>query len=160
MTICKQNNKRLAVSIVPSFYCKTNCPYCYLGNLRTNKQVVPIDSVIVRLNQLIENDYTFDSISIYGGEISLFGQQYLSLLFQTAKQYCNNVGIATNGQNKQIFELCKQFEISPLVSLNQERPDYKRSLKLIKSIQCSVGVVVLPSVLQQTAEQFCRQFDQ
>lgn len=44
MTICKQNNKRLAVSIVPSFYCKTNWPYCYLGNLRTNnsglKQII------------------------------------------------------------------------------------------------------------------------
>ena len=152
--------KPISVSIIPSFYCKTGCPYCYLGNLRNDQATVSIKNIKKQLQTLVDNDYVITSISLYGGEVSLLSQQYLSDLFVLCKQYCDAVGVATNGQNKQIFELCTQFDVGVLISLNQERPDYKRSLKLIDQCpNCSVGVVVLPSILQQTSAQFCQFFD-
>ena len=153
--------KPISVSIIPSFYCKTNCPYCYLNELRQDHTTIAIDNIVDRLQDLVNNGYLITSISLYGGELSLLDQQYLVELFKTCKQYCNAVGVATNGQNKQIFELCDQFDVSVLISLNQERPDYKRSLKLIEqNPNCSVGVVVLPSILNQSSAQFCQVFDQ
>lgn len=153
------NMKKLSVSIIPSFVCKTNCRYCYLGDLRKDSTKVPVHIIKQRLQQLVDRGYCCDTISIYGGELSLLPIEYLDQLFETTKQYCERVGISTNGQQRQIFDLCKKHNVDIAVSLNKERPDYKRNLKLIKQIDCSVGVVVLPSVLNSTAKQFCDFFD-
>lgn len=153
-------NKHIDLSIVPSFYCNMNCPYCYLNDLRNNQEVVSIESIRNRIKQLKRGEYQIVSISIYGGEVSLLDESYVDQLLQLTKQYCDIVGVTTNGQNRYIFDLCSKHNIRPMISYNQERPDHKRALQLIKQYDCTVGVVVLPSVLEQTAEQFCDLFDQ
>lgn len=155
-----QNTNNLAVSIVPTFYCLTGCKYCYLQELRDDETCIAVNIIDSRLRQITQHGYAISSISIYGGEVSLLPEQYIDCLLMLAKQYCSNVGVATNGQNVKIFDLCKKHDVGIMISLNQERPDYKRNLKLIKRISnCTVGVVVLPHILNQTPKQFCDLFD-
>lgn len=152
--------KQLSISIIPSFYCKTNCCYCYLKDLRNQTDIIAIQCIDNMLQTIISKNYQISSISIYGGEISLLNEHYLHALFSMCKGVCDNVGIVTNGQHKYIFDLCKKHDVGVMISLNQERPDYKRNLKLIKRISnCTVGVVVLPHILNQTPKQFCDLFD-
>lgn len=40
------------LSIHPTFYCNYRCPYCYLGNLREQKQVLALDVLSDRLREI------------------------------------------------------------------------------------------------------------
>lgn len=54
------------LSIHPTFYCNYRCPYCYLGNLREQKQVLALDVLSDRLKE-IQKLYSISSTQILGG---------------------------------------------------------------------------------------------
>lgn len=157
MIISNQSTNRISLSIIPSYYCSQNCEYCYLGDNRKDKTVASLEDIKARLNEL--NDYTITSISIYGGEVSELPFDYLQQLIDICKQYCQTIGIASNLYNKAIIEFCKSNNVGLLVSYNEERPDYKRVKNVIKTIDCTVGVVALPSIIKRDIDDLIREFD-
>lgn len=141
---------RISLSIIPTYWCKTNCKYCYLGSLRQNKTVLSLQCLNEKLSQLKEGGYLIDSVSVYGGEISLLDHDYLRELVSITRRYVsenNAIGFCTSGYERSIFKLAKQLDVDITIPLNQERPDYKKNLQIAKQYQCVLGVVVLPSII-------------
>lgn len=148
--------KKISLSIIPTYWCKTNCKYCYLGDLRKDQTTLDLQCLDNKLHQLVENDYVIDSISVYGGEISLLDEQYLIQIVKIIRSHVSNqvtIGFCTSGYNRSIFELAEYLKVRVTIPLNQERPDYKKNLQLIKQHNCSLGVVVLPSIINTPVDQ-------
>ena len=154
--------KKISLSIIPTYWCKTNCKYCYLGDLRKDQTTLDLQCLDNKLHQLVENDYVIDSISVYGGEISLLDEQYLIQIVKIIRSHVSNqvtIGFCTSGYNRSIFELAEYLKVRVTIPLNQERPDYKKNLQLIKQHNCSLGVVVLPSTINTPVDQLVEFYD-
>lgn len=154
--------KKISLSIIPTYWCKTNCKYCYLGDLRKDQTTLDLQCLDNKLHQLVENDYVIDSISVYGGEISLLDEQYLIQIVKIIRSHVSNqvtIGFCTSGYNRSIFELAEYLKVRVTIPLNQERPDYKKNLQLIKQHNCSLGVVVLPSIVNTPVDQLVEFYD-
>lgn len=154
--------KKISLSIIPTYWCKTNCKYCYLGDLRKDQTTLDLQCLDNKLHQLVENDYVIDSISVYGGEISLLDEQYLIQIVKIIRSHVSNqvtIGFCTSGYNRSIFELAEYLKVRVTIPLNQERPDYKKNLQLIKQHNCSLGVVVLPSIINTPVDQLVEFYD-
>lgn len=154
--------KKISLSIIPTYWCKTNCKYCYLGDLRKDQTTLDLQCLDNKLHQLVENDYVIDSISVYGGEISLLDEQYLIQIVKIIRSHVSNqvtIGFCTSGYNRSIFELAEYLKVRVTIPLNQERPDYKKNLQLIKQHNCSLGVVVLPSIINTPVDKLVEFYD-
>ncbi len=154
--------KKISLSIIPTYWCKTNCKYCYLGDLRKDQTTLDLQCLDNKLHQLVENDYVIDSISVYGGEISLLDEQYLIQIVKIIRSHVSNqitIGFCTSGYNRSIFELAEYLKVRVTIPLNQERPDYKKNLQLTKQHNCSLGVVVLPSIVNTPVDQLVEFYD-
>lgn len=154
--------KKISLSIIPTYWCKTNCKYCYLGDLRKDQTTLDLQCLDNKLHQLVENDYVVDSISVYGGEISLLDEQYLIQIVKIIRSHVSNqvtIGFCTSGYNRSIFELAEYLKVIVTIPLNQERPDYKKNLQLAKLHNCSLGVVVLPSIINTPVDQLVEFYD-
>lgn len=154
--------KKISLSIIPTYWCKTNCKYCYLGDLRKDQTTLDLQRLDDKLCQLIEDNYTIDSVSVYGGEISLLDEQYLQQFVEIVRQYVSKqvaIGFCTSGYNRSIFELAERLNVGVTIPLNQERPDYKKNLQLAKQYNCSLGVVVLPSIVNTPVDQLVEFYD-
>lgn len=154
--------KKISLSIIPTYWCKTNCKYCYLGDLRKDQTTLDLQCLDNKLHQLVENDYVIDSISVCGGEISLLDEQYLIQIVKIIRSHVSNqvtIGFCTSGYNRSIFELAEYLKVRVTIPLNQERPDYKKNLQLIKQHNCSLGVVVLPSIINTPVDQLVEFYD-
>ena len=154
--------KKISLSIIPTYWCKTNCKYCYLGDLRKDQTTLDLQCLDNKLHQLVENDYVIDSISVYGGEISLLDEQYLIQIVKIIRSHVSNqvtIGFCTSGYNRSIFELAEYLKVRVTIPLNQERPDYKKNLQLAKLHNCSLGVVVLPSIINTPVDQLVEFYD-
>ena len=154
--------KKISLSIIPTYWCKTNCKYCYLGDLRKDQTTLDLQCLDNKLHQLVENDYVIDSISVYGGEISLLDEQYLIQIVKIIRSHVSNqvtIGFCTSGYNRSIFELAEYLKVRVTIPLNQERPAYKKNLQLIKQHNCSLGVVVLPSIINTPVDQLVEFYD-
>ena len=135
----------MTVSLCPTFFCAMGCPYCYLGALRDDGRLLPLDRAADVLDEISECA-RIDEIAVFGGEVSTLGHDYLSGLASICKLHCPKVGVSTNLADPFVFHC---FD-SVAVSLNQERPDYLATLELVRSCKSpfSVNMVVLPSVVQ------------
>lgn len=154
--------KKISISIIPTYWCKTNCKYCYLGDLRKDQTTLDLQCLENKLYQLIEDDYNIDSVSVYGGEISLLEERYLHHLVEIIRSHVSNqvaIGFCTSGYNRSIFELAEYLKVGVTIPLNQERPDYKKNLQLTKQHNCSLGVVVLPSIINTPVDQLVEFYD-
>ena len=154
--------KKISLSIIPTYWCKTNCKYCYLGDLRKDQTTLDLQCLDNKLHQLVENDYVIDSISVYGGEISLLDEQYLIQIVKIIRSHVSNqvtIGFCTSGYNRSIFGLAEYLKVRVTIPLNQERPDYKKNLQLTKQHNCSLGVVVLPSIVNTPVDQLVEFYD-
>lgn len=126
------------VSIIPSFYCNRHCKYCYQLDQNDDKTLLNIDVLNRRLNDL-KSRYNIDTISIYGGEISLLDQSYLNRLFDLTKRYCDNVNINSNFANKSIIDIALNKQIAIGTSINLDRDDYKYVCKVLKSLPTEIA---------------------
>lgn len=133
--------KKISLSIIPTYWCKTNCKHCYLGDLRKDQTTLDLQCLENKLHQLVENDYTIDSISVYGGEISLLDEQYLIQIVKIIRSHVSNqvtIGFCTSGYNRSIFELAEYLKVRVTIPLNQETGLQKESTTY-KTTQLLVG---------------------
>lgn len=138
------------LSIHPTFNCNYRCPYCYLGNLRDNEQVLPLQVLSDRLSE-VKSLYNISSIQILGGEVSLLRENYLYELCSMLEGIPHS--ITTNLSNTWLINFCLQNNVGMGVSLNEERPNYDLTLKRLKILKGMKGItissVVLPSLIKK-----------
>lgn len=142
------------ISIMPTYKCNFDCEYCYLGELTKNKKILDLNILNERLSE-IEKKYIIETVTIYGGEISLLDKKYLDDLYSLTKDY--DPLLVTNLSNEWIIEYSLNKNLNVSISLNEERPHYKQTLEKIykyKNLKnLSLSVVVLPSLLKRDVKE-------
>lgn len=139
---------------MPTFRCNYRCSYCYLGKRVENDSFLNLTVLDQRLSEL-SKEFSFDFVSIYGGEMGLFSEKYVSELCKIISHYCDHYGFSTNFSRKWFNDYCQKNCLPLLISLNKERPNYESTLSRLKKYHhtnATLGVVVLPSVLNENVE--------
>lgn len=143
------SKQQLQLSIIPSYFCNYNCEYCYLGKLRSERTLLPLNTLLNRMQEL-EQEHFIDHITVYGGEISLLSKEYIQELYNFIQSY--KVTFVTNLSNDWLVDFCKEKNIHLSISLNEERQYYDKTLtKLLemeKTSNMDLSIVVLPSILK------------
>ena len=147
------------LSIQPSFRCNFKCPYCYLGSLRTEPQILDLALLEQRLQELTSNTY-IECVDVFGGEIGLLPMDYLRELLKLLNKYLvqgQAINLTTNFSNLKILKLVKEFEgtcnVGLGLSYNFERQNfeaidlYLRTGKDFPKRLCTL-IVVLPSIIK------------
>lgn len=144
----------MILHVMTNYTCNYNCEYCYLGDLKSDKQILDLTKLKKQLEEIARLD-TIDSISLYGGEITLLPLNYIMELYDICKTYAP-VSIITNYSNKTYNNYFKAKGIDLSTSINEERDcnaltesellinDYK-NLSLIQ--------VVTPSLLKKSPKE-------
>ncbi len=96
--MAKITRPKLALSVNPLYRCNLNCPFCYLGSLKNNSNILDLTYLAKILNQASMR-YDIEVIDIYGGEISLLSDFYFDFLVKLCKTFSKNVNITTNFVN-------------------------------------------------------------
>lgn len=153
--------KDILVSIIPSYLCHYNCPFCFLGNLRENDTLLDLGILKQRL-LTISQEYKITQIDLFGGELGELNRSYLKNLINTCIEFNPKlITVTTNFLNDVCLDLVKEYEsrvnIILNISLNKERlknslverrvEEYLRTKQLPKHTELSY--VVLPSVLYE-----------
>lgn len=155
MKLCPMNKYIDNLSIQPSFYCNFNCPYCYLGKLRKDESLLPLNKLEMRLKEISEKYYV-RNITLYGGEISLLDKGYLQSLSNLCESICSKITVVSNLSNLWLVDFCDSKNYTLSISLNEERPNYIKTLNKIESLERkdnkNLSIVVLPSILNKSPE--------
>lgn len=71
-------NNIIHLSINSSYFCNFRCPSCYLTEQQLlNKELLPLDKLDERLNEIKAYGVDLGHADVYGGEIMLYPQGYL-----------------------------------------------------------------------------------
>lgn len=150
-----------SLSIIPSYNCNFHCKYCYLGKLTYQKDILSLDVIQNRLYE-IKTKYNIDRVILFGGEISILNKDYIESLYNLVKDY--TVTFVTNLSQDWFINYCLAKNVSLSVSLNEERPEYKRTLQKLKALKglknICLSVVVLPSLLCKTPKEILDFFEE
>ena len=136
------------VNIIPTYHCQLHCDYCFLGNQFDNKQCIDLNVLEDQLKEVSEV-YGIDRIDLFGGELSTYNE--IGRLVTIVEQFSSNISLATNCQNPDILNYIDRVDLS--ISLNPSRNDFKRNVKLIKSLpkdvrsKLYISTVVLPDLI-------------
>lgn len=151
---------KLHVSIIPTYLCNYNCEYCYLGELRKNKEILSLSNLKYKINEL-SNCFNIENVVVYGGEISLLDESYIQSLVKIIKPY--NISFVSNISNDWIIDFCDANNIHLSISLNEERDNYQTTLNKLQSLNYKnnkeLSVVVLPSLLNKNPKDLLEFYD-
>lgn len=141
----------LICHVMPTYSCNQHCPYCYLPAVKSMK---PLSlTVLEERFEEIETRYSLERINIYGGEISLLPDDYLSRLFSLCREHCASISAITNLSHPDIIE--KFPEADWCVSVNDERPNNDWVMQYLLTHEhkhITLSQVVTPSVIKAGAE--------
>lgn len=152
--------KDIVISLMPSYYCEGECPYCYLGDAIQDQRIADLSTIQDSLFAIAEDQYNATNIDIFGGEPDLLPIKYLQQLVDLCKKIYphSSITISSGCVNGNSFCIARDSKINIAVSLNKERPlnslaekfllQYKETYKNISILQ-----VVLPSLLRQSPVQ-------
>lgn len=150
------------VSIIPTFFCNRRCKYCYQLNKVNDNTLLDLD-VCKRQLQSIAQYYNIDTISLFGGELSLLNEQYLDQLFDICTRFGNVVNLNTNLTNVNLLDIAKRHNIGCAASYNHDRADYKYVRKTIKSLQpyqLSIDTVLTSYYVDYDFEKLLDEYEQ
>lgn len=144
------NDKRIFIDIMLSFQCKKGCPYCYLGDLRSDTRRVSARDVDARLAELWHHGYHAGNIEIYGGDMGLLPKEYVDEIIQVCRKYTDfvtSIGNPWKGYDPEHYK--------SVLSINMERKDYYDSItKLCEDSSTDVITVALPAEVDEDAVYF------
>lgn len=134
-----QNNKQVILSIVPTTKCNNGCNYCYLGPLRNIDDFMNISQVESAVAELKDNGYSISSVQIFGGDLDSDYSKAKSV------DFFDNVYEVTQAREMSINGKCGN-----IISINQERKDYKENLEFLsKHWGFDVISIVLPKTYKK-----------
>ena len=89
--------KTLTVSVMPTYQCNGNCPFCYLGTSIKDKTILNLDVLHDRLWNIKKRYQCNLNVEVFGGEITLLEDDYIEQLLKLCNQYSVfDVGVVTN----------------------------------------------------------------
>jgi hypothetical protein len=152
---------KISISINPSYLCNFRCGFCYL----TKEQLKDKTKVsIERLKEVfaeILKEYELDQVDIYGGEVLLLPEDYLSDIVTMAYQAgAENVNLVTNLSLQS--PVLEWDDISIAVSYDftaREKSDLVFTNMLALTRPFSVLVLLTPEVLNITPAEFISTFN-
>lgn len=160
-------HKQITVSVMPTYQCNGNCPFCYLGSSIKQKQLLDINTLQHCLWSIKKRYQCRLNVEIFGGEITLLGYSYIKQLLDKCSEYSDtDVGIVTNLTNVDIVKRLIDQGYPIAVSWNKERGkignlaiDNLQSLSIEYSRQINLLIVCLPSILKQKPKDLLKQID-
>ena len=134
------------LSIVPLYRCNLNCRHCYLGKLRSKDDLLSIEAVQKALD---ENDVRV--LDIYGGEITLLDDKYVSELVELAERYFKDeqIYITSNAlgiMKSKWLEYITNGKIYPSFSYDVCRPrceDIKNAISAFDKLGCKYSIICI-----------------
>ena len=93
---------RISLSVMPSYYCEYNCKFCYLGDLRKNKERLKIGLLNSQIKDIVTK-YDVEQCLVYGGEISLLPIGYLYSMLSLLFRYLDTVSIVSMLSNLSVI---------------------------------------------------------
>lgn len=153
---------KLALSINPLYKCNLNCPFCYLGSLKDNQNILDLTYLINTLTK-ISYRYDIECIDIYGGEVSLLSEFYFDMLVKLCKTFSKNVAITTNfiDFNKPIINNFDNIGVS--LDFNNFRDKQEKVYNNIKAAIESgkvINVLSLDISCQQNEEEIIKKLNE
>lgn len=146
--------------VVSNFFCNYNCEYCYLGNLKENKNIINTKALKKNFLELSSRYGSLERIDIYGGEITLLPIDTAIELIEICKSFAPTTFV-TNLSNPDISdEIVKRTGIKYAISVNDERPYNDTILErsfLTKYHPNSIIQVATPSLLAKSAKQILKE---
>jgi hypothetical protein len=139
-------NAGLTVSIMPLYQCHNNCGYCYLGNLRKDTTVLPVEEIDTILSQQIIPYLQGDSLckpthlsnfEVYGGDLNLLPVKYLQGLKKVLSPYNVPINVVVSNPSLAVRELFDYVT----VSINVERKDFADNLQSF--MKYNVGAITV-----------------
>jgi len=113
------------LGIVPLYDCNLLCDYCLFSHVRGKGKIMKISFLRHVLSLLKEEGAELKSVSIFGGEVSLLGVEYLRELFSSIREFFPGVyvGVVTNliDVDGSFIRLCADHEVSIYSSCDEFR---------------------------------------
>lgn len=143
----------MIVSVCPTFLCNNFCYFCYLGKLKTNKQILKLCALDKMLAEL-SSVYQIDGFNVFGGEVTLLENSYIVELIAILRKYCHDITITSNLAYMGKLEfLGTQFS----TSYNAERQDFMKISGLMQNKpKCTfnLSTVILKSIIDKQPKEF------
>lgn len=141
----------IIVSVFPSYLCSQNCKFCYLHNCH-NADLLDLQVLQQRLNE-IQQYFNIHKFNLYGGEITLLLDEYLTDLNKVLDNYDVDNYISTNLYNIDKLKIFNSDKCKISTSLNEERPDYEYIRDVLKNnlLQREITVLsmITPSIVNK-----------
>lgn len=147
--------KPITVSIMPTYFCKNQCEYCYLGDARNNQNMLDLNVLQTRLIE-ISSVYTINAIETYGGDLNLLPDYYLAEMFKIIRKFSRTV-YCTALPSEKLFKYISAKHIN--VSVNSNRRDYEQSLQIAKGMGCNVITVCLEHELNMPVAELLERYN-
>ena len=150
-------SESIIVSIMPSYKCSRKCPYCYLSKETDKEDIIPLDILSEKLEE-IKSSFPNLIIDLFGGEMDELPFKYLKDLLKLCKQFSNDICVTSGCINGNCFSATRDEKIKLAVSLNEERPDNRKTEEFLMNYKdchkyLSISMVVLPSLLKKSPKQ-------
>lgn len=154
--------KTLTVSVMPTYQCNGNCPFCYLGTSIKDKTILNLDVLHDRLWNIKKRYQCNLNVEVFGGEITLLEDDYIDQLLKLCNQYSVfDVGVVTNFSKPDVVKKMIDRGVPVAVSWNKERGKVgKQCLENLASLESDYSrrinllVVCLPSTIKQKPTDF------
>jgi sulfatase maturation enzyme AslB (radical SAM superfamily) len=87
----------MILSINPTYYCNFRCDFCYLTKDQLgDRLLLPLDILEKRIQEVLVYD-TIDMADLYGGEVGILSEEYVSSLCDVLEKYgIDDINIITN----------------------------------------------------------------
>tara|TARA_Y100000590_G_scaffold415353_1_gene513060 strand:- start:65 stop:985 length:921 start_codon:yes stop_codon:yes gene_type:complete len=140
------NNNKITLSINPTYLCNFRCNFCYLTPEQlSDKNKLDLGKLKTLLDELKINSVEIKHVDLYGGEVALLGDDYLSELADTVHEfYKGKINVVTN--LSKIIPFFKRNDVDLSVSYDFEaRQGSDLVLSNMISVNKDLAVLMLAS---------------
>lgn len=132
----KITKKSITVSIMPTYYCRNKCNYCYLGEQTNQAKIFDLKLLAKQLAQ-IARFYIIESVELYGGDLSILSENFITEMDDILLEYTENI-VYTSSPTPHTSHY-KNINIS----VNHQRPDYVKNLELVTKEHPEYNVITV-----------------
>lgn len=133
------------ISLNPSYQCNLRCEFCYLGDKLGDPKKIPLEVLDARLSE-VKNHSEIEHIDLYGGEILILPDDYLSGMMDVIhKHYNGKVNLITN-LTRMKRDFLYRDDITLSVSFDFEcRSGFQNTLTNLMTLTKPVSLLMLAS---------------